>query len=134
MDCIFCKIVTREIPADIIYEDDNTLAFLDIKPVNRGHALVIPKKHSADMLSASDADLIETTKITKKIAKAIVLATSAAGVNVSTNNGAAAGQVIFHWHYHVIPRFTADGLIPWPHHDSETKTRQELAEEIKKNL
>jgi histidine triad (HIT) family protein len=133
-DCIFCKIVNREIPADIIYEDDHTLAFVDIKPVNRGHSLVIPKQHSTDLLEAKEQDLIALTKTVQKVATAVKKALGASGINISANNGAAAGQVVFHTHYHIIPRFAADGLTPWPHHDSEPKTRQELAEEIKKHI
>jgi histidine triad (HIT) family protein len=134
MDCIFCKIINKEIPSDIIYEDENTLAILDLRPVNRGHALVMPKKHTADFLSTDDDTLIKTTLAAKKVAEAVGKATTAAGLNISTNNGAAAGQVIFHLHYHIIPRFQSDGLTPWPHHESEPKTRKELAETIKKVL
>jgi histidine triad (HIT) family protein len=134
MDCIFCKIINKELPADIIYEDENTLAILDLRPVNRGHSLVMPKKHTEDFVSTPDEVLAETTKVAKKIAIALHKATAAAGINITTNNGAAAGQVIFHLHFHLIPRYTADGLTPWPHHESEPKTRAELATIIKKYL
>ncbi|MEJ0020963.1 MAG: HIT family protein [Candidatus Doudnabacteria bacterium] len=133
-DCIFCKIINRQIPSDIIYEDDQTLAILDIRPVSRGHALVMPKKHTEDLLSATGEDLVNTIKVTQKITRAVKDATGAIGMNVSTNNGAAAGQVIFHLHFHIIPRFGNDNLSPWPHQETEPKTRAELAEKIKKLL
>lgn len=134
MDCIFCKIIKKEIPSDIVYEDDSVVAFLDIKPVSRGHVLVVPKEHSSDFLSAPDEVLENLGPKVKKVAAALVKAVNAAGINISTNNGAAAGQVIFHLHFHLIPRFSNDNLPPWPHKDSEAKTRAEIAEAIKKNL
>ena len=133
-DCIFCKIVRGEVPAEKIYEDENTLAFMDLRPVSRGHALVIPKNHSADFLSAQDTDLINATKTAQKVAAAIMKGIGASGINITSNNGSAAGQVIFHLHFHIIPRFANDGLKPWEHKESESKTRAELAEIIKKNL
>lgn len=133
-NCIFCKIVAGEIPSDKIYEDDSVVAFLDVKPVSRGHVLVIPKKHSSDLLSADDATLLDLMPKVKKVAIALVKAVNAHGINISANNGAASGQIIFHLHFHLIPRFTNDSLTPWPHKDSEPKTRALLAEEIKKQL
>ncbi len=133
-DCIFCKIINKEIPSDIIYEDDSTIAILDIRPVGRGHALVIPKAHSADFMSTGDQVLGMINLKVKKVAQALVKTLNASGINITTNNGAAAGQVIFHLHFHLIPRFSSDGLVPWPHHESEPKTRKELAEAIKKQL
>ncbi|MEO8065748.1 MAG: HIT family protein [Candidatus Doudnabacteria bacterium] len=133
-DCIFCKIVNKEIPADIIYEDDRTLAFMDIRPVSRGHVLVIPKLHSEDLLSTDDETLRDLIPKIKIIATAVMNAVDADGINLTTNHGAAAGQVIFHMHFHLIPRYKNDGLKPWQHHDSEPKTRAELAVLIKNNL
>lgn len=133
-DCIFCKIVAGVIPSDKIYEDEDVFAFMDIRPVARGHALVVPKKHSEDFLSTGDQVLEDMIPKVKKIAGAVMKAVNADGINVSTNHGAAAGQIIFHLHFHIIPRFNKDGLEPWPHQESEPKTRQEIAEIIKKNL
>ncbi|HYC79616.1 MAG TPA: HIT family protein [Candidatus Binatia bacterium] len=133
-DCIFCKIINKEIPADIIYEDENLLAFLDIRPVNKGHALLIPKKHAADMTSSDDETLSQLIVGVKKLAQAIMTATGAAGFNLGVNTGAASGQVVFHTHFHIIPRFANDGLKSWPHSDSEPKTRADVAAEIKKFL
>jgi histidine triad (HIT) family protein len=132
--CIFCKIINKDIPADIVFEDDLVVAFLDIKPVSRGHVLVVPKKHTADVLSATDDVLIDLMPKVKKIAQALVKTVGADGINISANNGAASGQIIFHLHFHLIPRFNNDHLPPWPHADSETKTRKDLAEKIKENL
>mgnify|MGYP001585061865 CR=1 FL=1 len=133
-NCIFCKIINKEIPADIIYEDDQALAFLDIRPVSRGHALVVPKKHSDDFLSSEDQVLEDLMPKIKKIAAAVMKATNAEGINISTNHGAAAGQVVFHLHFHLIPRFGGDRLTAWPHQEIEPKTRAEIAEAIKRNL
>ena len=132
--CLFCKIIVGEIPSDKVYEDDSVLAFLDIKPVGRGHVLVVPKAHTSDLLSADDEVLKDLIPKVKKIAQATMKAVNASAINVSTNNGAASGQIIFHLHFHLIPRFSNDGLSAWPHHDSESKTRAEIAELIKKNL
>jgi histidine triad (HIT) family protein len=133
-DCIFCKIINREIPSNIIYEDEDSLAILDLRPVSKGHSLVMPKKHTEDFIGTDDETLQKIMPKVKKVAAALTKVTSAAGINITTKNGAAAGQVIFHLHFHLIPRYRSDGLQPWPHHESEPKTREELAEEIKKLL
>jgi histidine triad (HIT) family protein len=133
-DCIFCKIAAGEIPAEKIYEDDKILAFLDLKPSSRGHALVIHKFHTADFASTPDGILNEIVPAVKRIAAGIMKATGAAGFNLTTNNGPAAGQVVFHLHFHIIPRYAGDGLKLFPQHESEKSKRQMLAEEIKKNL
>lgn len=131
-DCLFCKIISKEIPADLIYEDDNGIAFLDIRPVNKGHALLVPKKHSQDLLDADDATLALMMSTVKRLAGAIMSATGAAGFNLHVNTKPAAGQVVFHTHFHIIPRFSNDGIKMWPHMESEPKTRAQIAEEIKK--
>lgn len=133
-DCIFCKIISKEIPADIIYEDTDVLAFLDLHPVNRGHALVVPKKHSEDLLHLDDEDAGPVMIKIKKVATAVLKATGAAGFNLHVNTGSSAGQVIFHTHFHIIPRYANDGLKMWPHSEVEPKTRAQQAEEIKKFL
>jgi histidine triad (HIT) family protein len=133
-DCIFCKIIAGEIAADKIFEDDKVLAFMDIRPVSRGHLLVIPKKHTDDILQTDDATAADLIHKAKKIADAAVKAVNADGFTISTNKGEAAGQTVFHLHFHVIPRYTGDGLNPWQHQELEPKTRKEIAEAIKKNL
>jgi histidine triad (HIT) family protein len=133
-DCIFCKIVSKEISSDIVYEDDFTLAFLDIHPVTKGHTLVIPKEHSSGILDTENAILEKVIVTSKKVGKALLAATKATGLNTGSNNGESAGQDVFHLHFHLIPRFAKKELKAWPHHDSEPKTRAELAMRIKENL
>jgi histidine triad (HIT) family protein len=134
MDCIFCKIIAGEIPADKIYEDDKVLAFMDVRPVSRGHALVVPKVHSVDIVETDDDVLADVMKQAKRIAVAVQHALKAGGFTLSTNRGEAAGQTVFHLHIHIIPRYEKDGLKPWTHQEIEPKTRAELAEQIKKHL
>lgn len=104
-DCIFCKIIAREIPAEIIYEDEDSLAFLDINPENVGHTLVIPKKHAENIFEIESDAVASLYQSVQRVATAVSNATSANGINVTSNNGAAAGQEIFHYHVHIIPRF-----------------------------
>ena len=112
-DCLFCKIIKREIPASIVYEDDAIIAFLDIKPVNPGHVLVVPKEHSENMTKASDPALTALTLAVKKLAPAICRATGCDGWNLEVNNEPAAGQIVMHTHWHIIPRLMDDGLRHW---------------------
>ena len=112
-DCIFCKISKGEIPCDKIYEDEISLAFLDINPVNLGHALVIPKEHFQNIYDLPENIAAHLIKIAKKIGIALKKIGSD-GTNITTNNGEAAGQIIFHSHIHVIPRFINDNLSHWP--------------------
>ncbi len=127
MDCIFCKIVANEIPSSKIYEDEDVVAFLDLHPSSKGHALVVPRIHTEDFLSTPDQELSKVIVKVKKIADGIVKATGAAGFNLNVNTKPAAGQVIFHLHFHIIPRYQNDGLKLFPQHESEPKTREELA-------
>lgn len=114
MDCVFCKIINGEIPSAKIYENNKVIAFLDISPVNKGHTLVVPKKHSENLLEDNDEDLKECIILIKKLSKAIIKAINAEGINVISNIKPAAGQVIMHTHFHLIPRFKNDGLKHWP--------------------
>ncbi len=130
-DCIFCKIIKGEIPATKIYEDANTLAFLDIAPVNIGHALIIPKEHYKDIHETPDEIAGHLMKVSKNLASAIKRAVEADGINIAMNNDASAGQVIFHTHIHVIPRFKDDGFGTWqskrPYSEGE---KERVAKEI----
>ena len=114
-DCIFCKIIKGEIPAAKVLEDKEFLAFLDIRPINKGHALVIPKIHCKNFLDFPKQEETDFLAFTKKVAAAVIKATGADGFNLGMNNGEAAGQVIHHAHFHIIPRFHNDGLQNWPH-------------------
>jgi histidine triad (HIT) family protein len=133
-NCIFCKIASGEIPAEKVYEDEHTFAFLDLKPVNPGHTLVIPKKHADNLYEIDDASLAATAITARNIAIAIKKALGAEGVNVHMNNGRAAGQVVFHLHMHVIPRYQKDGRELWHGNESNYKNSTEIAEKIKSAL
>ncbi len=107
--CIFCRIVRGELPCTKVYEDDHVLAFMDIGPVIKGHTLVIPKAHH-DPLPALPVELLaRVISVVQRIAAAQLAALGADGVNVHQSNGAAAGQLVPHVHFHVIPRFATDG-------------------------
>jgi histidine triad (HIT) family protein len=114
MTTIFAQIIERTVPADIIYEDDIVIAFLDINPIQPGHALVIPKIPSIDGLDCSSDTLAHLIKVGQKIAQTQKKVLSCDGVNFIMNNGAAAGQEVFHTHLHVIPRFTDDDSFEEP--------------------
>jgi len=113
MDCLFCKIAEGEIPSEIIYEDDYTLAFLDINPINPGHTLVIPKKHFKNIADISYEAFASVMKTVKRLTPIIQKELGADGINVGINNGSAAGQMIFHSHVHIIPRSVGDGHSMW---------------------
>lgn len=114
-DSIFAKVIRREIPAEIVYEDDETLAFLDIAPTSPGHTLVIPKKYVRNIFDTDDETLAAVMRTIRKIAPAIKTAVGADGLNIHSNHESAAGQIVFHLHFHLIPRFENDALAMWPH-------------------
>ena len=110
LDCVFCKIVAGEIPSFTLFEDEATLAFMDINPANEGHALVIPKEHAVDLYALSDETLARTVVIAKKVAGAISRTLNPDGLNLVQCNGPAAAQSVMHFHVHVLPRVKNDGL------------------------
>jgi histidine triad (HIT) family protein len=113
-DCLFCKIAAGELPATIVDEDARTLAFMDINPATRGHALVIPREHSRDLLDVGDEDLAACASAARRLAARVKERLSADGVNLLNSCGTAAWQTIFHFHVHVIPRYDDDPLrLPW---------------------
>lgn len=112
-DCLFCKIIRKEIPAEIVYETNTVMAFLDIKPVNPGHVLIVPRVHHEDYLSTPDPALCEIAVAAKRIGQALVQNLWASGFNIGVNNGRAAGQLVDHMHLHVMPRFEKDGYELW---------------------
>ncbi len=135
MNCIFCDIVEKRAKAEILYENDLVISFLDIRPVNYGHALVIPKNHYKDFLSMPKSELDEVIKITQKISSAVYNSLKPDGFNVITNNGTAAGQSVFHFHFHIIPRFTNDSFSFRPQlKNYENGTMKEYAEKIKSEI
>jgi histidine triad (HIT) family protein len=133
-DTIFAKIIRREIPADIVYEDEDTLAFLDINPVNPGHTLVIPKKWARNVLDIDEKSWLSLMKTVRTLAKAIKEATDADGINIDINNEEAAGQIIFHTHVHIIPRFKGDSHVTRPHKEYAPGEATTVAEEIRARL
>ncbi len=108
MNCIFCDIVGKKVEAEILFENDNIISFLDIRPVNFGHALVIPKSHYKNFLSVPVNELDELIELTQYLSKYIKEVLNADGFNIIVNNGAAAGQTVYHFHFHIIPRFEKD--------------------------
>lgn len=113
-DCIFCKIVAGELPATIVDQDEQTVAFMDINPATRGHLLVIPRVHTPDILSIDSRDLAAVSGTAQRLAIRSKERLKADGINVINSCGAAAWQTVFHFHLHVIPRYASDPLrLPW---------------------
>jgi histidine triad (HIT) family protein len=134
-DCIFCKIIAGEIPCFKIYEDDATFAFMDINPANEGHALVIPREHSADVYAISDAAISSTVVTAKKVAAAIEKTLSPGGMNLVQANGPAAAQSVFHFHMHVLPRGEGDELkLNWGLKPGDMDAIGQLAERVRANI
>lgn len=135
MHDIFEKIIAREIPAEIVYEDEVVLAFLDISPVNVGHTLVVPKKKFVNVFDGDPEALGHMTKVAQKIAIALRTITKADGINLVMNNEPAAGQKVFHAHMHIIPRFEGDEAYrPTKHLPYDEVAAKELAAQIAEKL
>ncbi len=131
-DCIFCKIIQGEIPSTKVFESKDLVAFLDIMPANKGHTLIVPKKHFDDLESADPKILAEMTKLAQKISKAVLEFCD--GTNIVINNKPAAGQIINHMHMHVIPRHSENNFkFDWPHRKYEDDINL-YSEKIKKSL
>ncbi|HDQ16926.1 MAG TPA: HIT family protein [Candidatus Vogelbacteria bacterium] len=131
-ECLFCQIASGQIPADKVYEDETWLAFLDIRPVNKGHLLLIPKEHYRNIFDLSDEALDKLGRPLAKLAQAVKKASQAEGVNIIMNNEPAAGQIIFHAHWHIVPRFSDDGHRHWAGRNDVSKDElAEMAEKIK---
>jgi histidine triad (HIT) family protein len=113
-DCLFCKIVAGEVPATIVAEDERTVAFMDINPATRGHALVVPRTHARDLIDVDGDDLAAVAQAGQRLAATMSERLGADGVNLLNSCGAAAWQTVFHFHLHVIPRYEDDPLrLPW---------------------
>ncbi len=134
-DNLFAKMVRGEIPCVKVYEDNNTLSFMDIFPQSRGHTLVIPKQADIDLLHTDDEVVAQTMCITKKIARAVDAAIKPEGIMIAQFNREAAGQTVFHLHFHIIPRYEGQAL---NRHGggspADTQELENLAEEIRKHL
>lgn len=130
-DCIFCKIVQGEIPSYKVYEDDQVLAFLDITPVSQGHTLVVPKEHTENLLTMSEEQIKQIFLATQKIAQKINEVLQPTGINIGMNNQEGAGQIIFHAHVHIMPRYPNDNLKLWSKgYDYKEGEAAELAEKL----
>jgi histidine triad (HIT) family protein len=133
--CIFCAIAAGRAPAVVVYEDEHTMAFMDINPATRGHVLVIPKKHARDLLDVSAEDLQHVMRTVQRLARAVDQALQPDGVNLIQANRIAAFQSVYHFHVHVIPRWFGDGIAPpWRHAPGDPQALQELAARIKAAL
>ncbi len=131
-DCIFCKICKGEIPSNTIYEDDYFKAILDISPAAQGHTILISKTHAANLLELPDEYAEQALKAARKCAKALKEVLSCDGVNILQNNGEAAGQTVFHFHIHVIPRFQDDKIpLNWKPTQAEGDDLASLAETLR---
>jgi histidine triad (HIT) family protein len=131
-DCIFCAIVAGEAPAQIVDSDDRTVAFLDINPATRGHSLVIPRTHAVDIFELSEEDLHATATAAQRLAQRMRETIKPDGVNVLNAAGRAAWQSVFHFHFHVIPRYEGDPLqLPWRPGPVAPSVLAEVAGEIR---
>ncbi len=108
--CVFCKIVRKELPAEVLFEDDHVIGILDINPIHYGHSLIIPKAHCEDFLGLPEAAHASVMTAAKKLTRAIVDGLDLEGYNLFTNNGRIAGQSVFHFHLHITPRYADDNI------------------------
>jgi histidine triad (HIT) family protein len=133
--CVFCKIVRKQAPASIIHEDEEVIVFLDIRPLNIGHTLVIPKAHYVDIFDIPKNQLSQVHIVAKQVSFAIKKATNADGISIIQQNGKAAGQDIFHLHVHVVPRFKGQKLPPFSDLKEVERTKLDwMAKKIRQYL
>lgn len=131
-NCIFCKIANGDIPSSTIYEDDFFRVILDLSPATKGHALILPKQHMADIFEMNEDLAAKVFVLANKIAKAMKEALGCDGLNIVQNNGSTAGQTVFHFHMHLIPRYINDGqTISWIPGTSEPEEREAVAKQIR---
>lgn len=135
-NCIFCKILKGDIPSFCIFEDEHFKVILDRFPASRGHVLILPKEHYQDLFELPDEIGAKLYPLAKKLAVAIKKAVGAEGINIIQNNGESAGQSVFHFHMHLIPRFKEDHIIlnKTSQQDTTLEALEEVAEQIKKYL
>ena len=132
-DCIFCKILAGELPGTIVDEDERTVSFMDINPGTKGHALVVPREHTTDLLTISEDDLAAVSRAAQRLATKAKQKLGADGVNLVNSCGAAAWQTVFHFHIHVVPRYENDPLeLPWIPAPGDADEIKAAAEELKR--
>lgn len=130
-NCIFCKLANGDIPTATVYEDEYLRAIMDAAPANKGHIIILPKSHAADIYELNDEYVSRAFVLAKKLAVALKKLTGCDGVNILQNNGGAAGQTVFHFHVHVIPRFKDDDCtIVWKPTSYEDGEASEVAKKI----
>ena len=130
-NCIFCKLAGGDIPTATLYEDEQFRVILDASPATKGHALVLPKQHYADLFEIDEAVLRDLIVVGKKVAAAMKQVLGCDGVNLVQNNGVCAGQTVFHFHLHVIPRYEGDGQrINWVPGEADPGTQEELVKAL----
>lgn len=134
-DCIFCKIAHGEIPSTTLYEDDMFRVILDLSPASKGHALILPKEHFANLYEIEDEYAAKAMVLAKKMATAMTKALGADGFNLLQNNGEVAGQTVFHFHLHLVPRYeNAPEIIKWDAGEVTKEEMVEIADAVKKCL
>ncbi len=134
-NCIFCKIIAGEIPSATVYEDEDFKAILDIFPAAKGHIIILSKRHCANLYELDDETAAKVLLVARKLAKAVNAKLNCDGINLLQNNGEAAGQTIFHFHIHLIPRYKEDQILPpWAQGSYAEGEAAALAEEIAANL
>ena len=134
-DCVFCKIVARQIPATVVYEDADTLAFMDIGQVNPGHVLIACKAHVENVYGLQDAQAAAVFRAAAKVARAIRAAFDPPGLSIYQANGRPAGQTVFHFHLHVLPRHDTDGMqLVWPVKNPPREKLEAYAAQIRARL
>ena len=134
-DCLFCRIVAGQIPSTRVYEDEHTLAFMDLGQVNPGHVLVAVKKHAANLFELDDVQAAAVARASTRVARAIRDAFAPAGLSVYQANGKPAGQTVFHYHVHLLPRHEGDGMeLVWPVKNPPRETLEGYAEKIRKKI
>jgi histidine triad (HIT) family protein len=134
-NCIFCRIVAKEIPAAVVHEDEHTLAFMDAGQVNPGHVLVAAKGHAENLYELNDAQAGALLRTAARVARAIRDAYQPEGLSVYQANGKAAWQSVFHYHMHLVPRHEGDGMaLTWPAKNPPREKLVEYAAEIRKTL
>ena len=134
-NCIFCKISAGEIPSATLYEDDDFRVILDLGPASKGHALILPKKHYANLYEIPDETAGAAMVLAKKVGTAMKEALGCAGLNVVQNNGEAAGQTVFHFHMHLIPRYEKDQVgLSWTPGTLTDEVKEEVLDKVKKIL
>ena len=133
--CIFCRIVRKQAHASIVYEDETVLAFIDIRPLSEGHTLVIPKEHYETIFEIPEKLLAQLHRIVKRVALAAKKATEADGISIFQQNGAAAGQEVFHFHVHVVPRFAGQKLSRFGEiSEADREKLEQVAEKIRQSM